>query len=143
MIRRYHFYMLAGASPFVAAAFAALTGVESIGPVRSVTAAVVAYGLAIASFVAGTHWGIYLQNRSTAPLNLFVTSNAAVLVPWLTYVVASTGSTLVALVLTFVFLAFVDWRLAALNLIEAAYMRLRLTVTAIVCLALALFAIFR
>ena len=143
MIRRYDIFMLAGTIPFVAAAVAALAGIDSIWNVPSVTAAVVAYGLAIVSFVAGTHWGLYLQYRGSAPINLFVSSNAAVLVPWLTFVVASTESTLVALVLTFLFLAFVDWRLARANLVETAYLRLRLTATAIVCIALVSFLVTR
>lgn len=143
MITRYNFFMLAGAIPFVAAAAAGLAGIETFGPVQSVTASVVAYGLAIASFVAGTHWGIYLQYRGSAPVNLFVSSNAAVLAPWLTFVVGSTGGTLIALVLTFLFLAFIDWRLAAANLIESAYFRLRLTATAIVCAALILVTVIR
>lgn len=138
MIRHYSSFVVAGVLPFVAAAAALLAGVDSVGPLQSVTASLVAYGLAIASFVAGTHWGIYLQFRASAPMNLFVSSNAAVLFPWLTFVFGSTDNTFVALVLTFVFLAFVDWRLYESNLIESAYFRVRIAATALVCGALLL-----
>lgn len=136
MVRHYSSFILAGAIPFIAAAAAILGGVESIGPVHSVTASLVAYGLAIVSFVAGTHWGIYLQFKASAPTNLFVSSNSAVLVPWLTFVVGSIDGTLVALVLTFMFLLIIDWRLYRSNLIEAAYFRLRVTATVIASIAL-------
>lgn len=134
---------MAGALPFIAAAAAAIVGIDSYGPVGSVTDAIVAYGLAIASFVAGTHWAIYLQYKASAPTNLFISSNAAVLAPWITFVVASADDTLLALVLTFVFLLFVDWRLHRSNLIESSYFRHRLAVTAVVCASLLLMLIAR
>lgn len=138
MIRHYSSFVMAGALPFIAAAAAIIGGIDSFGPVTSVTASIVAYGLAIASFVAGTHWAIYLQFKAWAPTNLFVSSNAAVLVPWLTFVLGTANDTLVALVLTFVFLVFVDWRLHRSHLIESSYFRLRLAVTAVVCASLLL-----
>lgn len=138
MIRHYSSFVIAGVLPFVVAAAALLAGVESVGPLQSVTASLVAYGLAIASFVAGTHWGIYLQFRASAPTNLFISSNAAVLFPWLTFVFGSTDNTFVALVLTFVFLAFIDWRLYVSNLIERAYFRVRIAATTLVSGALLL-----
>lgn len=143
MVRHYPLFVLAGAIPFIAGAAAVVGGLETIGPVRSVTASVLAYGLAIASFIAGTHWGIYLQFKASAPFNLFVSSNAAVLFPWLTFVTGSVDGTLVALVLTFLFLCFVDWRLRRSNLIETAYFRLRLAATAIACIALLLVLVGR
>lgn len=138
MVRHYSFFVVAGVLPFVAAAAALLAGLDSVGPLQSVTASLVAYGLAIASFVAGTHWGIYLQFRASAPTNLYVSSNAAVLFPWLTFAFGSTDNTFVALVLTFIFLAFIDWRLYVSNLIESAYFRVRIVATALVCGALLL-----
>ncbi len=143
MVRHYSSFVVAGLVPFVAAAAALLAGVESVGPVRSVTASLVAYGLAIASFVAGSHWGIYLQFKASAPTNLFVSSNAAVLFPWLTFTLGSTDSTLVALLLTFVFLAFIDWRLYVSNVIESAYFRVRIAATALVSAALLLALVAR
>ena len=147
MVRHYSFFVVAGVLPFVAAAAALLAGLDSVGPLQSVTASLVAYGLAIASFVAGTHWGIYLQFRASAPTNLYVSSNAAVLFPWLTFAFGSTDNTFVALVLTFIFLAFIDWSWLELfglnslyvsNLIESAYFRVRIVATALVCGALLL-----
>lgn len=138
MFTHYPTFILAGALPFVVAAAAIISGMESIGPVRSVTASLVAYGLAIASFVAGTHWAFYLQFRASAPTNLFVSSNLAVLAPWLTFVVGSIADTLVVLVLTFPFLVIVDWRHRRSNLIESAYFRLRVAATAVVSVSLLL-----
>ena len=138
MIKQYSLFALAGAIPFVAAAAFIFNGVESIGPLRSVTESLLAYGLAIVSFVAGTHWGIYLESRSSAPTNLFVSSNAAVLVPWLTFVVGSIEHTLIALILTFVFLTLVEWRLYTAKLVTRAYFHMRVTATLIVGISLLL-----
>ena len=138
MVRHYTSFIMAGALPFIAAAAATVAGIDSYGLVSSVTDAIVAYGLAIASFVAGTHWAFYLQFKASAPTNLFISSNAAVLAPWITFVVGSAGDTLVALVLIFIFLLFVDWRLHRSNLIESSYFRQRLAVTVVVCASLLL-----
>lgn len=134
--RHYSSYIAAGSLPFIGAAIAAAIGLDRFGPVSSITDAVVAYGLAIASFVAGTHWAVYLQYKASAPANLFVSSNVTVLAPWLAFVSASTRATIVVLVLTFLYLVFVDWRLRKSNLIESAYFRQRLAVTAVVCISL-------
>lgn len=143
MVRQYAVFVIAGAIPFVAAATVLVAGMDTLGPVRSVSGSLVAYGLAIASFVAGSHWGLYLQHRPADPPNLFVTSNAAVLVPWLAFVVGPTHLVLIALILTFSFLALVDWRLHAAGLIDSAYFHLRIAATAIVCLALLTVLVFR
>lgn len=138
MIKQYSLFVLAGAIPFIAAAAFIFNGVESIGPLRSVTESLLAYGLAIVSFVAGTHWGIYLQFKAAAPTNLFVSGNAAVLVPWLTFVVGSIEHTLIALFLTFVFLALVEWRLCMANLVTRTYFHMRVAATLIVGISLLL-----
>lgn len=143
MIRQYSSFVLAGALPFIAAATLIVNGAESIGPLRSVTESLVAYGLAIVSFVAGTHWGIYLQYKASAPTNLFVSSNAAVLAPWLTFVVGSIDNTLVALFLTFVFLALIEWRLYRSNLVTRAYFHMRVAATVIVGVSLLLVLVVR
>ena len=47
----------AGAIPFFIGAFAPVLGVELITRRGDVEGAVLAYGLTIASFMAGVHWG--------------------------------------------------------------------------------------
>lgn len=136
MLKQYSTFALAGAIPFIAAALAVLFGVETAGPIQSVIAAVVSYSLVIVSFVAGSHWGIYLQNDASAPVNLFMTSNVSVLVPWLAFVLGSINSTLLALILAFVLLLVIDRRLLTFGLIDTAYFRLRAIATLIVCSAL-------
>lgn len=143
MIRQYSSFVLAGAIPFIAAAALILNGVENVGPLRSVTESLVAYGLAIVSFVAGTHWGIFLQFKASAPSNLFVSSNAAVLVPWLTFVVASIDTTLIALFLTFVFLVLIESRLYKSNLVTRPYFHMRVAATIIVGVSLLLVLVVR
>ena len=136
MVKQYSMFALAGAIPFVAAAFAVLFGVDTAGPVQSVIAALLSYGLVIVSFVAGSHWGIYLQNDASAPVNLFITGNVLVLVPWLAFVLGSINSTLLALIMAFAFLLVIDWRLLTSGLIDKAYFRLRAIATLFVCSAL-------
>lgn len=41
-----------------------------------------AYGAVIASFVCGVHWGLFMHQSGTMPVNLLVTSNVGALLAW-------------------------------------------------------------
>lgn len=127
---------LAGALPFIAAAALGLAGFDSVAPIGSVERLAVSYGLVIASFVAGTHWGMYLQRQIDGRLNLFVASNVAVLLPWITFLTASAQTVLVTLIVTFLFLFGIDTLLRRGNIIDAGYLTTRLIATLVVCTSL-------
>jgi Protein of unknown function (DUF3429) len=71
----------AGALPFVGCALLPLFGVRVVPLLGDVTSIALAYGLTIVSFMAGVHWGQYLEGRR-CDLNLLITSNAVTLLAW-------------------------------------------------------------
>ena len=130
--RLYSILAYAGALPFVVCAAMPWFGLDRVPNVGTADYIAQAYGLAIASFLAGAHWGTYLYNRSESPTNLFVTSNAVVVAVWLTFLLNVSAIGLFVLILAFLYLLFVDYRLRIVGLLGEHYFRLRAKVTAIV-----------
>lgn len=135
--RLYTLLTYAGALPFVACALLPWVGVEHVGRLGSVYRIAALYGLVIASFVAGSHWGIYLSRRGDAPVNLFVTSNVVAVAVWFVSLLGNFRSTLLALMLAFAYLVLVDFRLQRAGITTTDYWRTRLRVSAIVVASLA------
>lgn len=133
----------AGLVPFLVAVLMAALGVESLGPFGSALDIATSYGLAIACFLAGVLWGIYLHEGPEPPLNLFVVSNAAVLAAWFPFVLATAAITIVCLVAVFALLLYVDRRLLKAGIIDASYFRVRFAATAIACASLLLVLVFQ
>ncbi|MEM7430714.1 MAG: DUF3429 domain-containing protein [Pseudomonadota bacterium] len=128
--------VLLGALPFVACALLPIFGWTQVPVLGSTDLIAASYGLAIASFVAGTHWGIAVQTDNSVPINLFVSSNVALLAAWFAFIGASTNWQLVAQIIVFAFLWMIDRRLRQAELISADYYRLRSIATTIVCASL-------
>ena len=57
----YRYLTLAGVLPFVAGAILPIAGTQTVLPVGELHALVGSYGLAIVSFLAGTHWAMQLM----------------------------------------------------------------------------------
>lgn len=134
--RLYSILAFAGAAPFVAAAVLPLLGFVDIGPFGPAHEVAAAYGLAIVCFLAGTHWGTYLTRARTLPVNLFITSNVVVLGAWFPFMLASTTGVIVALLIAFAYLLFVDYRLLAVQEIDSAYFRVRVAATSLAAVSL-------
>ena len=126
----------AGALPFLACALLPYAGLASLGPLGEVNAVLVGYGLAIASFLAGAHWACELTAPAKAGLPLFVLSNLAVVITWLTALAAPPFFALLEQLAVFVLLLCIDSRLFTGGVIDEHYWRLRKRITAIVLLAL-------
>ena len=128
----------AGALPFIACALLPLASIHALpglGAVRDIAAA---YGLTIASFMAGVHWGTALNVSGKLPVNLFITSNVVAVAGWLSFLLGPPALTFAVLGALFLFLLFVDYRLLQGKLISVDYWRTRLWVTLTVVLALGL-----
>ena len=128
----------AGALPFAGCALMALFGIETLWNLGSYVHIAAAYGLAIVCFLCGAHWGTYLYNRAAAPDNLFVTSNVIVVACWFAFLMAAQAITLFVLVLAFLCLLFVDYRLLRAGLLTEYYFRMRTIATVIAVASLAL-----
>ncbi len=137
-MRLYSLLTLTGATPFVACALLPMLGLAALEPLGRLDAIASSYGLAIASFVSGSHWGVFLRDAEYSPLNLFVTSNVALLAAWIAYIAAALHWQLVAQIIAFVFLWAVDQRLCQSGLITPHYFRVRTIATGIVCASLIL-----
>ena len=121
----------AGTLPFVGSWLFALFSDSFFGLEYSTIA--LTYGAVICSFVAGIHWGIYLFKD--APVNLFLHSNIAALMSWLSLLLLpQMGFAL--LIVCFLYLLLIDIRLQNAGIHHNWFMRLRYHATTIVCSSL-------
>lgn len=134
--RLYSLLTYAGALPFIFCALLPFAGIDEWQNVGTFEYIARLYGLAIASFVAGSHWGTYLYNREASPSNLFLTSNAVVLAAWFAFLLTIPVMTQFVLLLAFLYLLFVDYNLHKAGLTTLHYFRTRAYVTLIVCVCL-------
>ncbi len=126
----------AGAIPFLACAVAPYVGMHSLGPFGEWQDILVLYGVAIASFLAGTHWAFGLGEPRGKGSTVLVVSNAIVLAVWIAALVATFPVALGVQFLAFVVLLFIDRSVATAGKTTAGYFRMRLRITAIVLAAL-------
>ena len=133
----YSLLTYAGALPFILCAFLPFAGIDAWENVGSFEFIARLYGLAIVSFIAGSHWGTYLYNRESSPSNLFLTSNAVVLAAWAAFLFTLPVLTEFVLLLAFLYLLFVDYNLYRAGVIAPFYFRMRRNVTVIVCVCIA------
>ncbi len=134
--RIYTALALAGTIPFIAGAVLPWLGYESLPPLGPWDELVASYGLAIVSFLAGAHWGLYLAGRAGGALNLFVMSNVILLAVWFAYIGAGAKPAIGVQLVAFAVLLFIDRGLRAGGVISADYFRVRVLATTIVAVCL-------
>lgn len=126
-----------GAFPFVGAALASIFHLQLFG--LNYPYMVITYGVVIASFISGIHWGVYLFKD--APMNLFIHSNVVTLIAWSILVFNSPYSPVV-LIGCFLYLLAIDKRLGAVGVLELWYVQMRTYISAIVIASLLAFVVF-
>jgi Protein of unknown function (DUF3429) len=131
----------AGALPFIVAALALWFGIDTLPYLGSLQSSILAYGLAILSFMAGVHWGQYLSGLN-ARANLLITSNFATVLSWLGYILLSPAQFACLLIVLFLALLLIDRQLETSGHIQRDYMRTRTGVTLLVIVSLAVIAYF-
>jgi len=133
----------AGAIPFVACAFLLIIDVVTVPILGSVVDVLSAYGLVIASFMAGAHWGNHLNladdNKWAIRLPLY--SNVIALSLWLGFLILSASSFMWLLVVGFTILLVIDYSLHRTQIISRTYFKVRQYVTAIVVISLVIAAL--
>ncbi|MGM8891518.1 DUF3429 domain-containing protein [Psychrobacter sp. 1Y1] len=133
----------AGAIPFVACAFLLIVDVVTVPMLGSVIDVLSAYGLVIASFMAGAHWGNHLDladdNKWAVRLPLY--SNVIALGLWLGFLILSASSFIWLLVVGFISLLVIDYSLHRAQIISDVYFKIRQYVTAIVVVSLVVAAL--
>ncbi len=128
----------AGVLPFVGCALMPFIGLQELWNLGSYDHIAAAYGLAIVCFLCGAHWGTYLYHRERAPDNLFITSNVIVVACWFAFLMAAKAATLFVLILAFLCLLVIDYRLLKAGLLTDYYFRMRSIATIIAVVALAI-----
>lgn len=129
---------VAGAIPFVICAFLMTVGVAAIPALGKTEYVLSIYGLVIASFMAGAHWGNHLglADDNTWAFKLPVFSNVIALGLWLGFLTLSTVGFIWLLILGFVSLLVIDYGLHQAHIIGHEYFKVRKYVTLIVVFAL-------
>ena len=130
-----------GALPFVAAATLSVLGTDAIPVLGDVSGIAASYGLAIICFLAGTHWAFQLLRASETPFDLFISSNVAVVLVWLAYLVLAIQWIFTIQAIAFAALLVVDYRLRGIALLSDRYFRARVIATTAAILSLAIIAV--
>ena len=128
----------AGAIPFVACAILLVMGISDI-PILGATADVLsAYGLVIASFMAGSQWGNHLSlaDDDKWAIRLPLVSNVIAIVLWLGFLMLPVVGFIWLLVIGFASMLMIDYGLNRARIITPDYFKVRTYVTAIVVVSL-------
>ena len=128
----------AGAIPFIACALLLVIGISDI-PILGATADVLsAYGLVIASFMAGSQWGNHLSlaDDDKWAIRLPLASNVIAIVLWLGFLMLPVIGFIWLLVIGFTSMWMIDYGLNRAHIITPDYFKVRTYVTAIVIVSL-------
>ena len=135
--RLYSILAYAGAMPFVACALMPYLGIVELKNIGTFDFIARVYGFGIVCFLTGVHWGTFLYKSDASPDNLFVTSNAVFLAVFFAFLLDAGALTLFVLLLAFLCVLYIDYRLLKAGLLDNDYFRLRATVTGIAVVSLA------
>lgn len=127
----------AGALPFLGAACCLFFGWTTLPVLGDVKQILSIYGLVIAVFLCGSHWGQHLERVDSLSRLLPLFSNGMALVLWILFLMAGFQALMVGLCLVFLALLAMDWFLARCGAITGDYFSMRVTITAIVTACLA------
>lgn len=128
----------AGAIPFVACALLLVIGIIDIPYLGAVADILSAYGLVIASFMAGSQWGNHLSlaDDDKWAVRLPLVSNVIAIVLWLGFLMLPVVGFIWLLVIGFASMLMIDYGLNRARIITPDYFKVRTYVTAIVIVSL-------
>ncbi len=133
----------AGTIPFIACAIMITLGIDAVIALGTTAEILSAYGLVIASFMAGAHWGNHLSLTDNNPwaVRLPIFSNIIALLLWLGFLTLSSAGFIWLLISAFIALLVIDYGLRDAQIITANYLKVRKYVTLIVVISLVLSAL--
>ena len=138
---KFHFYLVyAGSLPFIILTAFLLFDAEFVPYLGETINILATYGLIISVFLAGVHWGQYLASVDGSPIYLPIISNIIAVFVWVAYLSMPIYVYLISLIFVFILLLTIDFRLAKIDQISQSYFRLRLRITMIVLISLAVSA---
>lgn len=132
-----------GAIPFVICAICITMDIDAIRVLGKTTDVLSVYGLVIASFMAGAHWGNHLGLTEDNPwaLMLPILSNIVALTLWLGFLILPVVGFIWLLVIGFISLLMIDYGLYHAQIITYQYVIVRKYVTMIVVVSLIIAAL--
>lgn len=131
----------AGALPFVLGALLTVLGVTAVPVFGPVIPVLHTYGLVIASFMAGVHWGQHLHIRDAWTGRLPILSNGITLVVWFGYLGLAPTMFTILLIIAFAALLSIDLRLQRADHLAPGYFETRLGVSGVVIVSLIMVAL--
>lgn len=139
LLSRYLTY--AGALPFIACTGLKIFDIDYVPLFGSVEMIINSYGLLIASFVNGAHWGQHVIVSRQLGKYLAICSNANVIALWVLFLLIPRDLFYIPLIISFILTAMVEKELYAKKIINKDYLQLRTTVTSIVCVSLLIYGL--
>ncbi|WP_201574603.1 DUF3429 domain-containing protein [Psychrobacter sp. H8-1] len=133
----------AGAIPFVVCAVFITLGIDAVIGLGKTVDILAAYGLVIASFMAGAHWGNHLSltDDDAWALKLPIFSSIIAVLLWLGFLSLPDLGFIWLLVVGFISLLVIDVGLKQANIISQPYFQVRKYVTLIVVASLIVSAV--
>ena len=133
----------AGATPFIACALLLVMSIDTLPYLGATIDVLSAYGLVIASFMAGSQWGNHLNlaDDNKWAVRLPLVSNVVAIVLWLGFLLLSSTGFMWLLVIGFASIWAIDYGLNHARIITADYFKVRTYVTAIVVVSLVVAAL--
>jgi hypothetical protein len=123
----------AGALPFIGCAVLQLIGIREVPLFGNLKTVASSYALTILSFMAGAHWGQYLEGRRVTP-NLLIASNGLTLSAWFGFLLLPSLAFAILLAALFAAAYLIDTQLHP----QSGYLTTRRNVTLIVSVSLIL-----
>ena len=140
MKKLFPYLTYAGAIPFVICAVCLALGIHQLPMLGSVKTIVSVYGLIIASFLAGSHWGQHLHiSQSPWGHYLPLFSNMIAVLLWVGFLLLNFQGLMGAFVVAFAALLVIDHRLFQQGWIAHHYFQTRCYVSVIVTISLRAF----
>ena len=131
----------AGSLPFILCTLFLFNGLQTLPYFGDTAKVLKVYGLVIASFMAGVHWGQYLAGRVEFPINLPIISNVIAIFVWASFLMFPIRWYLVSLILVFIILLLIDFFLWRRKQLSRFYFWSRVVVTITVLLSLVISSI--
>ena len=131
----------AGSLPFILCALFLFNGLQTLPYFGDTAKVLKVYGLVIASFMAGVHWGQYLAGRVELPIHLPIISNVISIFVWASFLMFPIRWYLVSLILVFIILLLIDFFLWRRKQLSRLYFWSRVVVTITVLLSLVISSI--
>lgn len=127
----------AGTIPFIFCTVYLGIGIQELPLLGSVKQILSIYGLMISSFLAGSHWGQHLHlNKNPCSYFLPIFSNIILVLLWIGFLVLSFKGVMGMLVVAFIFLLMIDFRLFQMEVIARHYFQTRFFVSVTVIISL-------